>query len=772
MAKIEGFVRRLKSKHTGDIVGDDGKLYKFNRNAVAVGNFDAIKPGQRTRFRPEGDRAKEVELLDEVMPLPQKQGREKPARKRPSGPYRFLNPYNFVRTLEVRDAEAAPLLGRVPPPPHDRYVGMSGRITCKLTATTPLFVSDSEEVIVERVEGKDHMHYRFFRDPDGAVAIPGTSIRGPVRSVFEAVTNSCFAHFEGDKRLSYHLPPGDALKLIPGRVRQGENGLELELLPGTTPVTPERRPSGPQYAAWVPLYRPVRASRTVTKAPRTPYGRRKKLSPAHLKHGQSTWAVIEKIKHPLRHFEFWNVVALAANKKALPRPKPGQQVVQGYLCITNQNIENKHDERLFFRAPDNRSLATPFPLDQEVVKRYKELIADYQERHADKVQKRKNAGMALKRTVGKEPAFSRFIVHKDAKTLKEGDLVYAMLARERGGWRVKFLVPVSVPRVGYEHTIGELLAPSTLKYCKDVDHLCPACRTFGWVHPNAEELEADQPAAYASRVRFSHARLSKPGGESFDVTLAILGSPKPTTTRFYLRPQKGKPQDGLNDNKVNYDAHGQALRGRKFYRHHGEQLSEQAYRSVQDKKSDQNRTVHDVQPAGTVFEFTVDFENLAAVELGALLWSLEMEGWHHRLGYAKPLGFGSATIKIERLELMNPATRYADLAGGWEDTLDKKKAWIDQFKEAMAARYGRRFKDLANVRDMRALLAKTPPLPVHYPRSSREPNPEGKNFEWFVGNKRSGRNAGPRLALPLAEDDLKGLPLIDKFGNTIDPEEG
>ena len=142
-------------------------------------------------------------------------GKTKPKRKMESQPapapassqrgYRFLNPYNFVRTLEVRHPHAAPLLGRCAPPPHDRYAGLTGRIRCCLTATTPIFVSDSEGIKEETVNSKVHRHYRFFRDPNGNVAIPGTSLRGAVRSIFEAVTNSCFAHFAGEKR--FELSP-------------------------------------------------------------------------------------------------------------------------------------------------------------------------------------------------------------------------------------------------------------------------------------------------------------------------------------------------------------------------------------------------------------------------------------------------------------------------------------------------------------------------------------------------------------------------------------
>ncbi|HBY97454.1 MAG TPA: TIGR03986 family CRISPR-associated RAMP protein [Chloroflexi bacterium] len=686
--------------------------------------------------------------------------------------YRFLNPYNFVRPLFVYNPNAGTALGDCPPPPHDRYVGLTGKMSCRLTATTPLFVSDSHGVTREAVDkGRQHLRYRFFRTPDDeAIAIPGTSLRGALRSTFEAVTNSCFAHFAGGKRLSYHLPPGEALKLVPARVRQNGTQWQLELLNGMTPLAPGQRPSGAQYAAWVHTYDPLWASRTVALAPRSGYARRPKLSLSGWQHGDECQALVEHVKHPAKHFEFWNVVALAKPGATLPRPTAQQRLISGYLCITNQNIENKHDERLFFH---HGGAPTVVDLPKPVRDRYRELIQDYQERHTDDVKRLKSPD----RPHGKTPAFSRFVILQESRNLENGDLVYARLARGGRGLTVEYIVPVSVPRLGYDQTIGDMLHPRDLQKCSDYDHLCPACRTFGWVWGGESEEKKqvpplDKPTAYAGRVRISHAcRITENG--SFDATLAILSTPKPTTTRFYLAPKQGKPRDGLDDAAVGYNNRGQQLRGRKVYRHHGARLNPQEYESVRQgpdgkpKKSDQNRTVHEVQNAGTEFEFTVHFENLAPPELGALLWTLEFEGWNHRLGFGKPLGFGSATIRVTALELCNAATRYSSLTDERQNALDHKADWVDEFKQAMAERYGSPFDQLDNVQDLRALLAESPDLSVHYPRPTRQPHPDGKNYEWFVGNKRSGRDAGPRYVLRVAVDDDEGIPLLDRFGKEV-----
>ncbi|HPN34209.1 MAG TPA: TIGR03986 family CRISPR-associated RAMP protein [bacterium] len=740
----EGIIISFKS-NSGEIQGDDGKVYAFNSNAIVNNDLTQVSTGYRVQFQPVGDQARDVKLIT----------------------YRFLNPYNFVRPMEVHNPMVAPLLGRCAPPPHDRYTGLTGQITCHLTTATPLFVSDSHNIKIEPVNGKDHLHYQFFHDTEGQIAIPGTGLRGVIRSVFEMVTNSCFSNFAENKRLSYHLPPSDALRLVPARVRDRGTKWELELLPGTTTITPAVRPSGPQYAAWVHAYRPLWAtSQSSVKVPTSPYARRTGLSLGGWAHKDQCDALVEKAKHPLRHFEFWNVVALAKPGARLPKPTAGQYKVTGYLCITNQNIENKHDERLFFNSGATHLIDLP----REVRQRYEELIQDYQERHAAEVEKRKKKGLPIEQPVGKEPGFSRFIVHKQAAELADGDLVYAMLESKGLGFTVKYIVPVSIPRVGFVHNLGQLLQPDDLHHCDEYTQLCPACRTFGWVwnsdDPEQPRLNVNVPAAYAGRVRISHARLVHSAG-TFDATLTILSSPKPTTTRFYLRPRSGKPQNGLDDETVSYNTSDQILRGRKVYRHHGARLNEREYLCAHGAKSDQNRTVHNVQNTGAVFEFKVDFENLAEIEFGALLWALEMEGWHHRIGFGKPLGFGSATIQILNIAVLDLEKHYQGLGLNYEmeEKTDKKSLWISIFKKAMQDRFGKDFEKLAAIRDLRSMLADSPSLPIHYPRSWLEPQPEGKNFEWFVGNKRSGKDAGPRLVLPLADEDNVGLPLIDKYGD-------
>lgn len=691
--------------------------------------------------------------------------------------YRFLNPYNFVRPLPGRRPKDD-VLGNAPPPPHDRYIPnlLSGRIVCKVTAVTPLFVSDSHAIDGESGE---HRTFRFF-EYDGKPALPASSLRGMLRSVFEAATNSCFSVFAGHKRLSYHLPPYEALKLIPAQVIHEKNSWHLDILNGTTPVVVGEKPKGTQYAAWVMQYNPLWRSRTRSRRPRSPYSRRSHVALGRLGHGDECQAVIEEVEHPLRHFRFWNVVDVAPVTAApLKTRGPHQRRVTGYLCITNQNIENKHDERLFFC---DSGTPVRIPLPRELRKRYKQLIEDYQERHAADVEKRRQqrgrdpSVPPPDQPAGNAPAFSRFILNPNAAELRHGDLVYVMLERIGRAGRVKFIVPVSVPRVGYEQTIGDRLDPgqqadlSSLHKCRSYDELCPACRVFGWVYgtgdPDEPMLDRGERAAYAGRVRLSHGTPAEGRVQqhSEPVTLSILSSPKPTTARFYLRPVDGPPRDGLENSDVDYSEEAeQQIRGRKFYRHHGEQTTEETFGSPRGTKSDQNRTVRGVVAPESSFEFELEYENLDRLELGALLWALELDGWHHRLGLAKPLGFGSVTVSVTKMLTLDAIQRYQEFGPGWIDEVDKH-GLVKAFQEAMEARYGEAFYELVSIRDLKALLSTSPDLPVHYPRSTPAPQPDGKNFEWFVGNKRKG---GPRIVLRLATEDTEGLPLVDKQGDIV-----
>jgi len=98
-----------------------------------------------------------------------------------------VDPYGFVRLVGKPE--------RLSARPHHRFEGLSGRLTCKLTVKTPLFVYNPK---FARPIGGGH-EQASFPVYDGVAVIPGSSLKGIVRSVAEAIEASCFTLFGGPR---------------------------------------------------------------------------------------------------------------------------------------------------------------------------------------------------------------------------------------------------------------------------------------------------------------------------------------------------------------------------------------------------------------------------------------------------------------------------------------------------------------------------------------------------------------------------------------------
>ena len=109
-----------------------------------------------------------------------------------------VRPYAFVPYPDCRPQKEAP-------PPHDRLVGHSGTLHCELEALSPLLVIDSEH----RAQ-KNHGVHRFCEEggADGhpSYVIPGTSLKGVFRSVFEVLCPSCVPVSDGKTRRADLIP--------------------------------------------------------------------------------------------------------------------------------------------------------------------------------------------------------------------------------------------------------------------------------------------------------------------------------------------------------------------------------------------------------------------------------------------------------------------------------------------------------------------------------------------------------------------------------------
>jgi len=196
--------------------------------------------------------------------------------------------------------------------------------------------------------------------------------------------------------------------------------------------------------------------------------------------------------------------------------------------------------------------------------------------------------------------------------------------------------------------------PSPYQPCHDVDDLCPACRLFGMIEPPQEGRDS---RAFAGKVTIDDAICTTPIAAkppSLYVT-PLLVTPKPHHTAWY-RDKQDRPI------------------GRKYYFH---QQTVQARAAPFPPERSQLTHAH-ITPldTGSAFSFRVRFTDLETTldladddpmgdDFALLVYALVLDaddhhhvGLRHKLGYAKPAGFGSVRITIASAQLQRMEDRY------------------------------------------------------------------------------------------------------------------
>ncbi|MBM3711846.1 MAG: hypothetical protein FJW56_00180 [Actinobacteria bacterium] len=111
-------------------------------------------------------------------------------KRKPTTP--FINPYNFVRYNTNPSHIAAQR--QVPVSGHDKFSGYSGRLTCEISTLRRIFVAGSQT---------NRTNFKFQRI-NGLPGIQGSSIKGVIRSVAEAISSACFSMISKNYEYEYH----------------------------------------------------------------------------------------------------------------------------------------------------------------------------------------------------------------------------------------------------------------------------------------------------------------------------------------------------------------------------------------------------------------------------------------------------------------------------------------------------------------------------------------------------------------------------------------
>ncbi len=180
--------------------------------------------------------------------------------------------------------------------------------------------------------------------------------------------------------------------------------------------------------------------------------------------------------------------------------------------------------------------------------------------------------------------------------------------------------------------------PKEFLPCRNLNQLCPACRMFGLIN---------RGVLFMGHINFGDAVCDDPIKHQAVYT-PILDAPKPRHRAWYL------------------DKSGRHVAGRKFYFH---QAQITTFSQQRTSRSGVPLNQH-IQPvgSGTVFSLSATFDNLNPQdEWPALLYALTLEpDMRHKIGYAKPAGFGSVRVDLTNLEIIDYAARYRSNGQGPE----------------------------------------------------------------------------------------------------------
>lgn len=565
-----------------------------------------------------------------------------------------IAPYNFVELPDevVSTEEQTPVT-------HDRYHDgrHTGRIECTLTTSSPLYVrcalTTDQFAEGERQRQNPPDDYReaikntpdfFYTHDKEQPVIPGSSLRGMLRTLVEIVSFGKMTQVTDQQRYFFRAVAAkkdDPLAFpYKSKLRNVRAGYLIEKSDGwyIQPVEPinsdtfikVRAKDIPHSLDVVHLHDPLYCPQYVAVSftiKQTPRGR----------------IVIDEIDIPgVLKYEGQLVTSGNMNETG----KPGSRSPRKNHCVVP------------IRSPN----AQPLKIDDNAITDYRNGLTDFQK---------------------EDPPFD-----KQLGMLEHNRPVF--YCEPPKGNPVTFFGQSPNFRIPYRFTGGERAAspydfvPAELKQ-DDIVDLAEAI--FGYVRREKQQ----EGQVRAGRVFVGDATLNQGQSNVWlrnePITPRILSGPKPTTFQHYLvQPTDDRANLMHYASKPEDDT---VIRGHKLYWHQGVVGKD----DIEDTSTggDTQRTQFKPINAGVSFTFTIRFENLSDVELGALLWVLRVaadDSYRLKLGMGKPLGMGA--VKIEHLlHLTDRVKRYTTLfnetGNQWEYGTKDTGSTAETEKKTLAA---------------------------------------------------------------------------------------
>lgn len=607
-------------------------------------------------------------------------------------------PYNFVPITEniykrYQKEEELPRHDRID---TERY---SGELKCKITALTDIFIGGGEEIKTEEYSS-------FAKCIDGVPCIPGSSIKGLVRSNMQVLGFGTIAGDVEDYRIMYRKVGAKSSKIAKYYsqnildvkslvIKKDKNGKEIRT---TIPKNVKAGYIKKEKGSYVIYPTEVDAidRKQFGECNYYPVSEREVFlakEDAKRQGKENPFSFFEESNLQLQHIgtckgEDFKVdnrngrihIKGPENEDYIPyitevcyRLKDKYKVIsiikhsgtckegykEGYVISTGKMQEKK----VFYVIPKcEKKNGIPIPeLDILSFKR------DYESK------KNKLYG-TLKDSSLREKCQSFFELPKEGET-KPVFFVYKS-GRIYFGY-TPFL------RIFYEHSIIHGISQEQRKYMKENGDLKAPVLDY----PSTILGYATEKSSYKSRVSFEDFRLQIPEKmeleqylkEKQDKVEVVQGEPKLSSYWDYL------VQDNENY-AMTYNEDTFQLRGIKQY-----WLHEKA-QDIEEVKNKNAASRFQPLKAGVLFEGKVRFKNLSEDELGLLIWSLSLEtDSNQNIGRAKAFGYGRIDISLEQLRLYdyekmyNGTTLCMDVFE--EKTVEDINYFIKKYKDYMNQNY-------------------------------------------------------------------------------------
>lgn len=606
--------------------------------------------------------------------------------------YNFVNPYNFIPLGNGKAKQSRS---------GGEYTGV---IEYSVLTKTPLFIPNTSTDQAFPAENPEHKSYDFFscEDLNGTngdrpcprPVIPGSEMRGMVRSMYEIMTDSCMSALDDDVILSKRTAEVYKAGLIQ-RIGSGENVVYqlveaedcLWRTKGKNSTVDEENWDALNYynrECYIQDAFPEGCKVSfdwIKRMGETPDGRRFPIKPLACR--------VKRMDAGNGDGENGRTVGYIIKGEKSPEQPP-----KNNHSKNNRPSCQKHCCHVFrprLNQVIRKNLGQELELLDSILKMYKKNKADGHNGYEEYEQefRRFRAG-------GGEEFFPVYYS-------KDGNFLW--------------LSPGSITREAYGNKLKDLVG--SYQSCSQKEKLCPACSLFGTL---------GKKFAVSSGLRFADLECEEQ--ETYQkyyepvTTLYPLSSPKLNNMEFYVKRPQGAvfwTYDYYLDAEGKLHENRPEINGRKFYWH---QMDTKLPSGVE--KTSQNMTVRPLK-RGVVFHGKLYFQRISEKELKQLIWllnagdgaGLSKKQYGYRLGAAKPFGLGSIAVCVDTVKL-----RKVKAENGIIDICEEEyteevtdgvfpKRQVEQFRKCM---------------DFRAVEGET----VAYPFVGDISHTEG--FEWFVKN--------------------------------------